>query len=189
MLGMPFASPIRALACTGALALALAPALAGGARAAGEPGEYEVKAAFLLNFARLIEWPGSAFRSPDAPLCIALWGSDPFGGALDQLVQEEQVAGWPIRTRRVSSAAEAQSCQILFVPASQTASFRDARAELAGSPVVVVGEQDGFAEMMGAIGFYEEKGRIRFEVNRRIAEGAGVKLSSRLLRLARLVEE
>jgi hypothetical protein len=178
------APPARALAC----GLALALGLVAGAPAARAAGEYEVKAAFLLNFARLIEWPGDAFGAPDAPLCIAVWGSDPFGGALDTLVKEEDVAGRPIRTRRVSSAAEARACQILFVPAGHTDAFRDVRGELAGSPTVVVGEQNGFASGTGAIGFYEEEGRIRFEVNRRIAEDSGVKLSSRLLRLARLVE-
>jgi hypothetical protein len=175
----------RSAACAGAFALAALLAAA----PARATGEYEVKAAFLLNFARLIEWPGSAFGGPDTPMCIAVWGSDPFGGALDALVKEENVSGRPIQTRRVASAGEARGCQILFVPAGQTAAFQGARAELAGIPLVVVGEQDGFAESVGAIGFYEEGGRIRFEVNRRLAEGAGVKLSSRLLRLARLVEE
>jgi hypothetical protein len=179
----------RSAARTAGLATLALAALLALAPAAHATGEYEVKAAFLLNFARLIEWPGSAFGAPDAPLCIAVWGSDPFGGALDTLVKEENVAGRPIRTRRVSSTAEARGCQLLFVPAGQTAAFEGVRGELAGSPLVVVGEQNGFAEHTGAIGFYEEEGRIRFEVNRRLAEGAGVKLSSRLLRLARLVEE
>jgi hypothetical protein len=174
----------RGLGLALALLLATAPA-----RTAAATGEYEVKAAFLLNFARLIEWPDASFAGPDSPLCIALWGADPFAGSLDALVKSENVSGRPIRTRRVASPAEARGCQLLFVPASQTATFRSVQGELAATPVVVVGEQAGFASDGGAIGFYEEEGRIRFEVNRRIAEGSGAKLSSRLLRLARIVEE
>lgn len=151
-------------------------------------GEYEVKAAFLLHFAKLVEWPDSALRAGDA-ITIGVFVDDPFEGRLSAAIKGESAAGRPLRAARVHSIEGARRCQLLFIPASQSGRIEELRSRLGRAPVLVVGETDGFAARGGAINLYEEGGRIRFEVNRRAATRSGLKLSSRLLRLARLVSE
>jgi hypothetical protein len=150
--------------------------------------EYELKAAFLLNFARLVEWPSAAFPDAAAPLTIGIFGGDPFDGSLRSMVNGERVQGRLLRVRRVDSVSDARTCQLLFLPVDQSERLRALRRELGEAAVLLVGETQGFARRGGSINFYPESGRIRFEVNRRAAERAGLRLSSRLLRLARLVE-
>ena len=160
--------------------------LATGARAVGE---YELKAAFLLNFVRLVEWPSSAFADGKAPYVIGVFSDDPFEGALDSVLDGERASGRSVRVRRLRVPGEAPGCHLVFVPASQAGHFASLRSVLADSPVLLVAESEDFARRGAVINLFREEGRIRFEVNRSAARRAGLKLSSRLLRLARLVEE
>ena len=166
-----------------------AAALAAPAHVLAEPdaGEYAVKAAFLLHFAKLVTWPDAALAA-DAPLTIGVFVADPFDGALRAVAAGARAHGRELRVRAVPSVAQARQCQILFVPATHAGRLDELRNGLADAPVLMVGESEGFANDGGAINFYLEGGRIRFEVNRVDAERAGLRLSSRLLRLARLVE-
>jgi YfiR/HmsC-like len=155
--------------------------------AADEPLEYEVKAAFLLNFTKFIEWPASAFESPDSPLSICILGDDPFGSTLDQIVAGEIVAGRRVAAQRIKRAPPAQFCQVLFVNASD----KDAPKMLRGlgPGVLTVGEGATFLHDGGMIAFAIENRRVRFDINRTAAENAGLKLSSKLLSVARVVEK
>ena len=178
---------MRVLCGVAALVVALAVSAAP-APAREQTDEYRVKAAFLLHFARLVTWPAQAFGdAPDSSLTIGVFAEDPFDGTLRELAEGETVDGRALRVREVPSVAQARRCQMLFVPASHADRVEELRSGLEGAPVLMVGESDGFAARGGSINFYLEEDRIRFEVNREAAERSGLRLSSRLLRLARLV--
>lgn len=166
-------------------ALLSAGLLAIGALAQGAP-EYEVKAAFLLNFTKFVDWPAAAFTAPNAPLTICVLGRDPFGRVLDQIVQGEAVDGHKLEVRRITEAPPAGSCQVVFVNPSE----EDLTKLLSGfrAGVLTVGEGETFVRRGGVIGFVIENRRVRFDINRSAAERAGLRLSSRLLSVAKSVE-
>jgi len=148
--------------------------------------EYQVKAAFLLNFTKFTEWPGSVFPSPTSPFTICIMGTDPFGSSLEQLTRGEAVNGHRIAIERIKRGSRPQACQVLFMSRVEKGSGA-VLADL-GSGVLTVGEGDGFLQDGGMISFVIENRRTRFDVNPTTAEAAGLKLSSRLLSVARLVK-
>ena len=159
---------------------------AGTALARSATLEYQVKAAFLLSFATFTEWPATAFESPSSPLRICVMGDDPFDGSLARTVQGEAVAGHPVVTHHVDSDEALTHCHVLFVPRAA-----DARAAMersgAGAPLLTIGEADGSGRGGAIINFALDQGQVRFDVNRTAAEQRGLRLSSKLLRIARLV--
>ena len=154
---------------------------------APSPSEYEVKAAFLYNFARFVEWPPEVRRDPGAPFVIAILGHDPFGAVLDETVAGKTVAGRPIEVRRVPRVEGARDAQIVFVCPSERANMAAILKALDRPGVLTVGDTDGFAMRGGAINFTRQARRVRFEINPVVAEQAGLKVSSQLLKLATLV--
>ncbi len=153
--------------------------------AARELPEYQVKAAFLLNFARFVEWPATQTVgvAGNSPLTICIAGDDPFGGTLDRLARGEAVNGRPVVIRRFWQRES--TCQILFVSGSERDLFRAlGRAE---PGVLTVGEDAAFLTEGGMINFVVEDRRVRFDVNLKAAERASVRISSRLLSVARSV--
>jgi hypothetical protein len=147
--------------------------------------EYEVKAAFLLNFTKFIEWPPSAFAGPEAPLVICIAGDDPFGHALDQIVEGEAVNGHRIAVERVRTDQQ-KTCHVLYSANNRSAST----PLMAGGPgVLTVGEGDEFIRQGGIIGFVIENRHVRFAVNVKAAANAGLKVSSKLLSVAKSVEK
>ena len=149
--------------------------------ASPQAAEYEVKAAFLLNFTRFIEWP-PADRPADAPFGLCVLGEDPFGTVLDQLVEGERVDGRRLVVRRVREASN--SCDVLFFPKSE--SSRGLSEMRQG--VLTVGESEDFLRQGGMISFIVENRRVRFDINLRAASRAGLQISSKLLNVARKVE-
>jgi hypothetical protein len=149
--------------------------------------EYEVKAVFLLNFTKFIEWPAAAFEAPDSPITICLLGEDPFGRTLDQVVNGEVVNGRKIGVQRIKRPPAAKSCQILFWGRSENAAARTLPA--LGPGVLTVGEGESFLHEGGMISFVIDNRRVRFDVNQTLAEKAGLKPSSKLLGVARSVEK
>jgi hypothetical protein len=168
----------------GRVALAASPAPQAPSSAALE---YEVKSAFLYNFAKFTEWPplAPARTRPTFDLCVL--GEDPFGDALDRVVKGLQVGGRPVAIRRIAQANKAGACAMVFVSSSESSRLQDDFASLRGFPVLTVGESAGFASVGGMIGLLVEDARVRFEINQEAVTAAGLKLSSQLLRLARLV--
>jgi len=150
---------------------------------AGAVSEYKVKAAFLLNFGKYVEWPPSA-ASGDLDICVL--GNDPFGSTLDDTLEGRTVGSRSVKARRVASASQATDCAILFVSGSEPAEA--VLSSLAGAPVLIVGEQDRFARKGGMINFVEVDQKVRFEINEAAAKKAGLKISSQLLKLATIVE-
>ena len=171
-------------------AFALAWAASAGAQSdasvpAASPTEYEVKAAFLYNFARFVEWPAEALRAE--PFVITILGRDPFGSVLDETVSGKTVAGRPIQVRRATRVEEVHDAHIVFVSASEGANMSAILKALEKPGLLTVGEVDGFAERGGAINFTMHSRRVRFEINPVRAEQAHLKMSSHLLKLATLV--
>jgi hypothetical protein len=151
------------------------------------PTDYEVKAAFLYNFARFVEWPAEAGPDPGTPFVIAILGRDPFGAVLDETVAGKTVGGRPIEVRRVARVDEARDAQIVFVSPSERANVAAILKALERPGILTVGDTDGFATQGGAINFTVHARRVRFEINPAAAEQARLKMSSQLLKLALLV--
>lgn len=154
--------------------------------AAEQSLEYQVKAAFLLNFTKFIDWPAGAFADADSPLAICVVGKDPFRRVLDDIVQGEVVSGRKLIVRRIGEAPTAQTCQVAFLSAAE----KDVRINFSalGPGVLTVGEGQGFLREGGMIAFVVENRRVRFDINQMAAENASLKISSRLLSVARSVE-
>ncbi|RPJ48001.1 MAG: YfiR family protein [Candidatus Latescibacterota bacterium] len=154
---------------------------------AGQPSEYEIKAAFLYNFAKFVTWPEWKFDGKDAPIVIAVLGGDPFGEVLDQTVKDKTIAGRPLHVRRIQSVRESKGVHLLFFGRMAAADLERAVHGLDKEGLLAVGDSDGFALRHGTIGFFMEENRVRFEVNVAAAEAAGLKISSKLLQLARVI--
>jgi hypothetical protein len=151
--------------------------------------EYQVKAAFLYNFVKFVEWPPQTFKSPTDRIAICVLGQDPFGGALDDAVRGKTFDGRTFVVSRLGEARQAGGCQILFVSASESKRVPAILAELGANSILTVGETESFAAEGGVIDFRLEAGRVRFRVNVDAAEKARLKISSKLLSLAQLVKK
>jgi hypothetical protein len=151
--------------------------------------EYQVKAAFLYNFAKFVEWPPSSFSDPSAPLRICVLGQDPFGQELRNITNERTVNGRKLQVDELVDAHLARPCHILFIAASEKAQLKQIFESLRGIDALTVGDTKGFAELGVIINFVLENNRVQFEVNHKAAEQAGLKISSKLLNVAKVVIE
>ena len=149
--------------------------------------EYQVKAAFLVNFARFVEWPPQSFGAANDPLVFGVYGNNLFGAALDQAVSGKMIGGRPAVIRRTSEVSALRSCHVVFLPASEINHFRELSNSLGNLSVLLVGETEGFAASGGVINFIVENERIRFEINPSAAARVHLKISSKLLELAVIV--
>jgi hypothetical protein len=154
---------------------------------AQDASEYQVKAAFLYNFAKFVEWPGNAGANPDAPVVIGVLGRDPFGREIDRAVEGKTVNGRRLMIKRFSSLEAYEYCHILFISSSERNNLPQIIAAVRNSSVLTVSETDRFAHIGGIINFVTIENRIRFEINQAAAERAGLKISSKLLSLGRVV--
>jgi hypothetical protein len=180
-----FAAILACTACIMILVAAVEPAAA----QIESPGEYQVKAAFLYNFAKFVEWPVSAFPNETAPFVIGVLGEDPFGKELDRITEGRIVQGRSIIVRRFQDTSDLAACQILFICSSERPRLKDIFKALERANVLTVGEMDGFAQSGGGINFFLLENKIRFEINTAAAELSGLKVSSKLLSLARIVKK
>lgn len=145
--------------------------------------EYEVKAAFLYNFIRFIDWPEEAFSGPDAPLVIGVLGrTDPFRGQLQEAVAGKTANGRPLEIRTGRSLEEIGPVHLLFIGPFENVPA--ALAKLRGQPVVTVGDRQDFTAAGGMIRFFLREQRVAFEINLDAVEEAELRMSSRLLALA-----
>jgi hypothetical protein len=148
------------------------------------PLEYDVKAAFVLNFVRYVEWP-STHHVPPLRLCVL--DTNPFGTRLQTVTSGEQWQGAGIDVRVVSGMREGAGCHLLYVPDTAAGRFVAGISALSGLPVLTVGEHERFLEQGGMIRLFVEENRVRFAINQKAADSVGLLISSRLLRLARMV--
>jgi YfiR/HmsC-like len=151
------------------------------------PSEYEVKAAFLLNFTKFVDWPPAAFADANSPIALCVLGQDPFGQALDDMIEGEAVSGRKLMVRRITESPAPKTCQVLFVGSSRGDTTKTLGS--LGRGVLTVGDGDRFLREGGIIAFVLESGHVRFDINQSAATRAGLKLSSRLLRVARSIEK
>lgn len=151
--------------------------------------EYEIKAVFLFNFAQFVEWPKSAFPHPDAPFHIGVLGADPFGAALKQTVAGESIRGRKVMLHQSHRLEDLRHCHLLFISASERGRVRDVLAQIGDSPVLTVSEIPNFAQHGGIVNFFLQGNKVRFEINVAAAQHHGLKLSSQLLSLAKIINQ
>lgn len=171
-------------------------AMAMGSHAAGadspDSSEYLIKAGFIYNFAKLVEWPTTAFPQPDSPIVIGILGNDPFGATLDNIVADKKIDGRGISVKRMKWSKDykdLKDCNILFVSLSENQHIDSLVEAMKGLPILTIGDTPGFAKRGGIINFTLEDNKVRFEVNVEAAKHADLTISSRLLTLAKIVQQ
>jgi hypothetical protein len=171
------------------VALVLASAHLRPTMAMAAPSEYQVKAVFLFNFSRFVEWPSTAFPSATAPFVVGVFGHDPFGADLDDVVKGESVNGRPLVVKRVQTAAEAAACQILFIHQSEDKRLDEVLSALDHRSTLTVSDLPGAAQRGVMIRLVTESGRVRLRINVESARAADLTISSNLLRSAEIVTQ
>jgi YfiR/HmsC-like len=154
-----------------------------------EPTEYQVKAAFLLNFAKFVEWLPDAFPSKKAPLTLCVFRHNPFGSALDDIVRGKTINDREVVARRTHELSDLKSCQLVFVSDQEGTHLPEILTTLNGSSVLVIGESDGFVERGGCVQFILVNNRVRFAINVDALQRARLTVSSKLLMLAKIVHD
>jgi hypothetical protein len=149
--------------------------------------EYQVKAAFLYNFAKFVEWPALTFKADKDPLRICVLGQNPFGNALVEGVGGKTVVGRSLAVSDISDVSQGADCQILFIGSSERKRLRAIFADLRMTGILTVGETEGFATQGGIVNFKLEDGRVRLEINIEAASQAKLRISSKVLNLAQIV--
>jgi hypothetical protein len=150
--------------------------------------EYQVKAVFLYNFAKFVEWPPDTFAKSNDPIGICVVGHDPFGSMLEDIVQGKKIGDRAFAVRRLPDTQQAGKCQILFIGAAEGKRTRVLLEALKGAGVLTVGETGDFTALGGTICFKLEGTRVRLQVALETAELARLQISSKLLNLAEIVK-
>jgi hypothetical protein len=149
-----------------------------------KPTEYQIKAAFLFNFVKFVQWPQTAFSEAKAPIVIGILGTNPFHEDLKRMIQNKTVDDHPLSVRELGSPTEATQCHVLFISSSEKDRLAEIIKGLKGASVLTVGEMEHFTESGGMINFVLASAKVRFEINNEAATRAGLKISSKLLALA-----
>jgi hypothetical protein len=176
------AAPMR-IACTVALSVCLFDAIPPRV-VAQTMSEYQLKAAFLVNFGKFVEWPEPAFGGATGPFVIGVVGDDPFGDDLDDAIEGKRVGVHPIVARRISSSDDMDGLEVVFIGASEKPRLADILRRLNGTFALTVSDIDRFCDVGGIIAFVVDNNRIRFEVNIDAARKRNLRISSKLLSLA-----
>jgi hypothetical protein len=150
--------------------------------------EYQVKAGFVSGFASFVEWPADSFKGPHEPLAICVLGRNPFGSALDALVQGKVVETRSLSVREIADVREADGCRILFISSSEHLRLRSILGRLRDQSIFTVGDTADFIAEGGIVNLRIEDGRVRMEINPEAARDRHLRVSSRLLQLARTVK-
>jgi hypothetical protein len=152
-----------------------------------KPTDYEVKAAYLYNFGRFVEWPANGIAAKSAPFTVCVLGQDPFGSALDATLRGETIGGKSVTAKRISTPPEAVSCQILFISSAEGSRLNKIIEALDKEAVLTASDMPQFSQRGGMIQFVLEGNRVRFEINLTAVQRAGLTLSSELLKVATTV--
>lgn len=150
--------------------------------------EYQVKAAFIFNFIKFTEWPAGVFDNPHTPITLCIYGSGPFDEALTS-IEGKLVKGRRLIIERLPDGGVPAACHILFISASEKRRLSALLDTLKNLHVLTIGDMSRFAHAGGMINFIMVGNKVRFEINRDAAQRAGLKISSKLLQLARLVKD
>jgi YfiR/HmsC-like len=177
---------VKTVLATALLALLALPAAAPAAPAPMD--EYSIKAAFLYNFAKFVEWPESSFAAHPETHRFCVYGSELFSPALLKGLEKKVVQGRRVVVLHPALPQELAACQIVFLRRGDDARLPEVLGAIGGLPVLLVGEAEGFAQRGGMINFVVEQEHVHFEINRRAAASAGLEVSSRLLGLAKIID-
>ncbi len=151
--------------------------------------EYQIKAAFLYNFTKFVEWPADRFADDNAPIILCVFGKDPFGATLEDTVTGKTVKGRHIYIRRIVNVDELDACHVLFVGLSEREQLRQIVASSHRANVLTVGDMDDFVEFGGVISLIKKANKIQFEINLVAAKQARLKLDLKLVTLASSVKK
>lgn len=152
------------------------------------PSEYQVKAAFLYHFLNFIEWPDGAGLEGEPEISVCVLGEDPFRSAL-AAIEGETARGKKIKIRRVGDIKGIKRCNMLFISGSERENMQEILRFAGYSAILTVGDMEGFAESGGIIGFVAKENKVRFKINLKAAKKAGLKISSKLLRVGYILGE
>jgi hypothetical protein len=149
--------------------------------------EYEIKAAYLYNFAKFVEWPAETFTDPSLPFGICIIGEDPFGDTLDT-IKGKNVKGKKLEIRQYAGNSELKECHILFISPSEKKNLADILEMTKDRHILTVSDMNKFADHGGMIFMNKAKNKIRLEINHEAAKHSGLKMSSKLLKIAKIVK-
>jgi hypothetical protein len=151
-----------------------------------KPGEYQVKAAFLYNFIKFVEWPDDR-NTRTGIINICVLGENPFDDAFDS-IQGETVGNRKFRIKRFRTRQHIDDCQVLFISRSEREDIENILATVKGLNILTVGDIEGFAQKGVILNFYIENNRVRFEINLNSLRRSGLRISSKVMHLARIIE-
>ena len=162
----------------------LCPAMTVSAADSPASKEYQIKAAFIYNFTKFVDWPAAAFPDKTTPIAIGVLGTNPFGSELNAAVEGRHVNGREIIVRAVNTEAEISAVHVLYISPSESARAPELLRSLRSKPILTVGEKDSFSRDGGVISFLLEGDKVRFSINMDAAEAARIKVSAQLQKLA-----
>lgn len=151
------------------------------------PKEYQVKAAFLYHFATFVDWPSSTFKDTKGHLRICIVGKDPFGESLDATLRAKRIGEHPLEIHRNPRQSTLRLCHVLYVTASRSSQLMTYHQQHGNANVLTVGENDTFMQHGGMIKFFMDDQKVRFAINPDAINKTNLKVSSKLLRLAKIV--
>jgi hypothetical protein len=157
------------------------------AHAQSNSAEYQLKAAFIFHFAQLVDWPADALGPENRPLVLCTTGGSALSGVLEATVQGKQIGSRPLEVRHLQEKENPDGCHLLFIVGRDRKRAAAVLAGLNSAPILTVGESDDFIQQGGMIGFCLQENKIRFDINLKAAQHANLKISSRLLLLAKTV--
>ncbi len=149
--------------------------------------EYQVKAAFLYHFATFVDWPSSTYKYTNGHLRICIMGKDPFGKNLDATMRSKKIGDYPLEIRRNPKKTTLRHCHLLYLNASQSSKLKIYRQQYGNANVLTVGENDTFLKHGGMIKFFIADQKVRFAINPDAINHTNLKVSSKLLRLAKII--
>jgi len=152
------------------------------------PDEFQVKAALVFNIAKYVDWPPSAFAQESTPLMICNLGSGGFTSAVEDL-QGKPFKGRPVTVRQIAKPEEGRSCHVLVIGEADQNLIQSFLAKLRNQAVLSISDRDRFAHSGGVVGFYTQGNKVRFEINLLSAQQHQLRISSQLLKLARIVRQ
>lgn len=144
---------------------------------------YQVKSAFLYNFARFVQWPENSFASAESPFVIGVVGNNHISSFLEEIVRGEKVADHPIIVQSFESLADAKDCHILYISSNELPNRREALSRLQRS-TLTVSDSPGFLKVGGMVRFYTKENKVRLQINAGLAKTANLQISSKLLNVA-----
>lgn len=146
--------------------------------------EYQLKAVFLFNFTQFVEWAPGSFATEQSPLIIGIFGEDPFGSYLSDVVSGERVNGHPIVIQHFSNYEDIKTCHILYIANSETNKIGQITARLKKRNILTVGDAPNFLSQGGMIRFFIKNNKMQFQINLDVTREDSLVISSKLLRLA-----